>query len=408
MGIPVDLTASLGAMKAPVLSIYFRGDTPDVTIIGGTTLRLVDGSETHDILLSGKSTTELAAAVAKTSLPYEARVLLDVDDVGAIGLFKQASDTTCDGGIILRANGHVVKELEDTRIHLLPPYGAGHHEPWYVVVNRGYVTGRAYGSDWKFAVPEYERQTWSTRYGRGFIDVEDETVERSGPRVIKLARTPVMWDKGNIFLTVRGLQQPGFAIQDVDVNNGIVYLTRDYDDGENVLASYTYQEDGYIYPGIDLNPSEFHNPAILDRYVLFYLLPYIGPGGILRTSCVQHVVANTLFGAIQPIPKTNEPVLILGAAQVRQAHEKKDVQLTDTRVRGGGIKDEQEKAALGRSREILSAADLGFFDGKPYPGGQALFVRLPKELLETLQRAEIEGVVRKFTAYGTYTMLEFE
>jgi len=404
--IPVELTEALNDLRAPILSVYYAGDTPTITMPDSHTLKLEEGSNSLTIELNGRSTDEVVSIVARSAMSYSARAMLDVVDVGAT--LPTLEGTTIDGGTILMGEGHVVQRLEATKIRLLPPYNDSRHSPWFPVVNNGWTTRVWRGGLWKFTVPEYPNQTWSSLYGPGFIDVDDEHVEKSGPAVLKLARTPIHWDRRNLTVKSRGSVMPDAAIRDVDVNNGLVYLYRDIQDNEAVLVTYTYIERGYIYSGIDLNPTEFHNPAIVDRWVVFYLLPHIGPDGYIRSDCVQHQESNTLAGAIRSIPPTDEPVLILGATQVRNTGEPTDIQVTDTRTRGGGVKDARWAEAVTKTREVLSATDNGFFDGRPYPAGLSLFVTLPEDIKEDFNNTELDGIVRKFVEYGTYTFLEFE
>lgn len=406
--IPTALTESLGLLLAPILSIYYEGDTPSVTMPNTNTLLLQQGTASLTIDLVGKSTSEVVSAISRSSMPYSARPMLEVPDVSAVLGSITLSDRTVDGGIIMRGLGHVVRNLESTRIRLLPPYNDDRHVPWHVVVNNGWVTKQWRGGTWKFTVPEYPDQTWSLKYGIGFVDVDDEVAAYVGPQAVRVSRTPIHWDRKNLTLKVRGKVLPDSAIRDVDVNNGIVYLNRDVADNETVLATYTYEEPGYIYRGIDLNPTEFHNPAIMDQWVVFYLLPHIGPDGYIRDDCLQHVQSNTLAGAIRTIPPVDEPIIILGAIQIRDTSEPTDVQVTDTRTRGGGVKWDRRDDATRYTREVLSASDVGFYDGKPYPAGLALFVTLPQELKETFTDAELDAIVKRFVEYGTYCFLEFE
>ena len=404
--IPVHLTAGLGEMLSPVLAIYYAGDNPDITLVGNV-LTLTEGAVDIDIDLTGKSTTQVAGIISKASLPYSATVMTDVDDMSSVGITLSLADKTIDGGIILRADRHTVQQLESSRIRLLSPYNENREKPWYLRINRGWVT-RVQGGVWKFAVPEYPKQTWSIKYGFGYMDVDDQPGERLGPRAIGVARTPIHWDRDNIFIKNKDRQLPSSVIKDVDIYNGIIYLDKDFEDNEELKVTYTYKEDSFVYTGIDLNPTEFHNPAVLDRYVLLYLLPFSGPDGIMRNSCVRHVESSTLTGAVQSIPNEGEPILLLGAAQVRHNQSKEEVQLTDTRTPGGGIKKSKWKDAVKKTREVLSSTDYGFYDGRPYAGNMAIFVTLPKELEDVLSKPEINARLTKFMAYGTYPIIEFK
>lgn len=406
--IPALATAQRGASLTPVLSIYYTGDTPDIQVTSDSIV-LTEGAQTVTINTAGLSTCEVVAALNRTRIPaYFAVAMSDIDDVGALLLTLTEGDLTNDGGQIIRVNCHIVKKLEESQIHLLPPYNDSRYSPWNVVINKGYVTRRWRGGDWIFAIPEYEDQTWSTLHGRTYMDINDELAERTGPSSIRVSRTPLLWEKNNIFIAVHNVDQSSVIIRDVDVNNGVIYLDRTYPESDNIYVSYTYKEAGYIYPDVNLNPTEFHNPGILNRYILIYLLPYIGPDGVLRSRCVRYVEGSTLAGAVNSIPDVGEPVMILGAIQIRPSQSVGDIQLIDTRTHGGGVDLTKWEEALSANRESLSIADKGFYFGRPYGGNQAFFMTLPKELLQTFTRTEIDGIVKRFVAYGSYVFLEYE
>lgn len=407
-GLPDVTDDSNQRTGVPLLSIYYTGDTPVVAFVGSK-IQLDHDGDNAQVETSGKTTSQVASMINRLGFPYTANVMFEVDDVYAAEPFVDTTnDKTIDDGMIVRGKGHVIKPLEEAQIRLLPPYNSSRHEPWNVIVNNGWVTRSWKGGSWRFAVPEYEKQTWSVLYGPGYVDQKDIVGERLGPRALGVPRAPIHWDRGNLRLRVGDIYQPSTVIKDVDVHNGIIYLDRDYEDNQTILVDYTYKEDGYVYPWADINPTEFHSPGAVDRYVLYYLLPYVGPNGVMRDSCVRHTEASTLAGAIFSIPNTGEPVMLLGATQVRQVHDYTEVQITDTRTRGGGVKWDNYNKALSKNRDIQNTADRGFYDGRPYPGNMALFVTLPSELKNSLTKTEIEGQVRRFVEYGTYTFLEFD
>lgn len=410
IGFP-DITGDMSGCPlktgAPILSIYYSGDTPDITI-NGTSIELVHDGSTLTISTVGKSTSQIAAEINRHNHPYTANVMFEVDNVSTLAPFTSATDVTVDSGQIIRAEVHVVKPLEETQIRISAPYNDGRFDPWYIIVNRGWVVRQTGGSTWIFAVPDYEKQTWSLKYGRGFVDQEDVVAERLGPRALGVPRAPIHWDRNNLQLRVRDTIQPSTVIKDVDIHNGVIYLNRDYDDNEVIFVNYTYKEDGYVYDKVNLNPTEFHNPGVLGRYVVFYLIPYIGPDGVITDQCLRYSESSTLAGAIYKIPKTIHPIMLLGAAQVRQAHDVDEVSIIDTRQRGGGVVWDKFDEAKRRNREVMSTADRGFFDGHPYPGNMAMFITVPSEIKDNLEKAEIEGTIKRFVAYGSYIFVEYD
>jgi len=404
--VPSHLTSALSPFTAPIMSLRYTGDTPDVSISAGKLL-LADGAETLEIILSGKTASEVAGEVTKSSLGYRAHVLFDAADMGAIGLTTDPDDLTTDGAQLLRADGHVFKNLEETRLRLLRPYNEDRHMPWHVRVDRGTTTRLQHGGTWLFSVPEYDSQPWSLLYGKPYMDQRSVRATRIGRKAISVPRTPIYWRHNNLVLHVRGIEQPASVILDVDERNGIIFLNANYDEDEVILVDHTYEERSLIYQGVDLNPTEFHNPGVLDRYVVFYMLPWAGPDGRIRSDTVRHSESSTLLGALMSIPRTEEPFLVLGAAQVRQVGSISDVEVTDTRTWGGGVKKDILDAAARRMEDVRSTTDHGHYDGTPYPGNAAIVVELPDELRQTLEMDEIQRLVRKHVAYGSYVILEF-
>lgn len=392
--------------KAQLLAVKYKGDTADVTI-DGTDLVLVDGTDTLTVSLIGKSCADVVGEIVKSDLAYDAWVLFDVDSILDYTPSISTEDLTTDGALIIRGEGHVFKNIEQSRLRVLPPHPVDRHFPWYVRIERGTLVKRISGGDWTFKVPEYDRQAWSPKYGAPYIDETGVLAARTGKNSFGLPKSPIYWDGHNIDITLKGATQSPTLIRYVDSNNGIVFINGNLDEDEPIEVDYSYEERCFIYRGIDLNPTEFHNPAILDRFVVFYLVPYSGPTGVVHTSCVRHSEAPSLMGALMSIPRTNEPFLILGAAQVRPVHGKDDIEVTDVRVRGGGIKTEVFDEASKRNKNALSTTDFGHYDGMPYPGSSTVVVRLDAELRDLFDTEQIKSAFRAHAAYGTYPILEF-
>lgn len=404
--IPDHYLEELRSLRAPILAVAYTGDSPDVTC-DGTTLTLVEGAKTFNISLSGKASDAVAGEINRSELAYRAWPLAEITDMGTVGLELLANDTTTDGALLLRGTGHVLRELEQSRIRLLPPHDEDRHLPWYVRVDRGHVVREVDGASWRFHIPESGTETYSARYGRPYVDVVDAEPQRLGERSLLLPRAPVLYEPGNITLSVRGAPQGARVIRDVDELNGVVYLSQSYPEDTVLRVSYTYEERAFVYRGIDLNPSEFHNPQVLDRYVVFYLLPSSGPSRELRTDVVRHSEGPSLYGAVLSIPRTDEPILLLGAIQVRHAVSKDQLDVVDTRRPGGGVPRERLRAALARTEHVRTTTDHGRFDGLPYPGGAAIVAEVPQSLRDVLDDQEVRARIRQHAAFGSYMVVEF-
>lgn len=104
--------------------------------------------------------------------------------------------------------------------------------------------------------------------------------------------------------------------------------------------------------------------------------------------------------------------LLLGKIQVRPNSKVDNLQIYDTRSRGGGIKENIQEALI---KELCPEAkfywDIGYWDGEPYPENAVLVIRLPKYILKghggTFTNDDVHKAVQKHIALGVFYLLEF-
>jgi hypothetical protein len=88
-----------------------------------------------------------------------------------------------------------------------------------------------------------------------------------------------------------------------------------------------------------------------------------------------------------------------------------DITSFDSRILGGGLKESQESAGLQLQDEGRWYWDIGNFDGTPYPGMGAVLVRLPRYILKELggafEREQVEQIVRRHIADGSYPVIRY-
>jgi hypothetical protein len=88
-----------------------------------------------------------------------------------------------------------------------------------------------------------------------------------------------------------------------------------------------------------------------------------------------------------------------------------DVELVDTRVRGGGIKEDLITDFKGAYPQIKWFHDIGHYDGTPFPGATAVLVDLPASLLEVnggvLTKKQIDSIVKHHLSFGVYPVIRF-
>lgn len=103
--------------------------------------------------------------------------------------------------------------------------------------------------------------------------------------------------------------------------------------------------------------------------------------------------------------------VLLGNMFVIQTLAPRDINGVDIRIRGGGVKQKRLEEALGLQDEVQWYWDTGYWDGQPFPGMAAIIVEIPRKVLVevggSFTRAQINDVVSKHMAEGTYPIIKF-
>jgi hypothetical protein len=387
------------------LAVYLDGGGS--LSVNSTNIVLTLGAQTYIFPYVGRTLLEVAADVSSSAAYTHCNALTDAGVLSSSALLIEDNDTTSDGGTIIRIDGVTVRYEEETRLRALLPYPETRLLPWYPLIDTGTVVLEKDGVRYTFSVPEYDGQAWSMLFGAPIIDRKSVPATVVDASTIQISRTPLYWNGGNLGVGVNGGKPSGALVADADIHNGLVRLRRKIEKRDQVVVDYSYIETRFIYKDLNLNPSPQQNPMIVDQTALLYLVPSSSSLGLSRSDVVRHTVAKTLAGALSAIPRETEPVLILGAFQVRPSGVLNDVSVTDTRVRGGGIRETKYDDALKRNREAYSVADAGRWDGVPFPAAAAGVLRLPKALLNEYDREYIEQVSRRHLAAGGNLILDF-
>lgn len=393
---------------APALSIYI--DTDDTWSLQVTDAHVNITFTTADdvsVLYIGRSLEEVASEISASSTAVKAHAHAVIHALRADYLFYDPPDVTPDGGVVLRMRSHIVRYTEETRIHALKPYEDHRLNPWYPLVDRGNVVIHKDGVRFVYSIPEYQDQEWDPYYGAPFVRRIGERARFINPKTIQVPRRPLFWYRNNIAITINSQPVGMSIVNDVDIHNGVILLKADVAQDDSIFVDYTYREKRLVYKGVNLNPSMEHNPGIVDQAVLLYMRPTVSSVGQERTQTVFHKVSTTISGAISQIESTTEPALIIGAFQVRPNGAIEDVDVTDTRTRGGGVKDERLEGAVMRNSEVQSVADHARYDGFPFPAPMSGIMRLPTSVKDTLGEEYIDRVVARHLALGGNVLLEF-
>lgn len=167
-------------------------------------------------------------------------------------------------------------------------------------------------------------------------------------------------------------------------------------------TTWDYVDTGYVSHEIIIN-----NPQVLtnDYYAMDY--EYIGNKYRFRNGTFQK---NVLFHTYFEIQEAN--TLLLAKIQVRSNSTFENINLKDTRSRGGGLLESIGKQII---RDIepegLSYWDIGYWDGEPYQENAVIVVKLPRFILKEfggrLTREQVEESVNKHLGLGVFYVIEY-
>ena len=410
--VPVHLISQRD--KSHGLIIYYNdaGDFRDDFTVSGTdtsvVLEQISPSKTEEILYIDKSIKSLESAINVSNMPFKAVALNEAVNLTTGEISINTSTPNYEGGYFADINRHVVKYNEETRIKLSGVSSIFRRDPWYPRINIGKVLKKYQGKTYLFNIPEYENQSWHPLYGRPYRLVT-APLTLLADKKYSLGFSNIYYRDSNVYLYTEDGKEVPNIVSDVDENNGYLYLKNNFPRDIKLEAVFTVKENGYIYKEVNLNPAIEHNPGIAGRYVLIYLKPsQVNPDGIVRKKSIYHKVANGLLNAVNSLPETDEPILILGAYHIRQTNNYKDTNLLDTRTRGGGVKDASYEESLSTNKNLHSSADLGYVDGVPYPGSSVMVAEIPEEVKDIMTVSEIKRRIAKHVTLGVDTLLEFE
>lgn len=334
-----------------------------------------------------------------------------------------------DGNYIVRMICVIYKYNENADIRLLPPSASNQIESWYARISNGSFkakfgsvnfanyNGIRPNSTYLFGIPEYKNQDWSFKHGPPYKDITGEKPQqisynsKIGLTVLRVSNTPILY-LNNISILIKGIYQPNSIIRYVDAHNGLIYLNGKYDNQMGLSIDYTYKENNYVYDAIDLNITLSHNPLISDAFIAFYLKPINSDTGIISGGqSLFHEVLNTNLSAklrtSRVIPATKntsnpiyEPVLYIGSINVRHSQRIEDIEIIDTRSRGGGIYQEliDENRSSWKHSEFYF--DIGAFDGISIPGNAGIVINIPERLKNMYHKDEIRKRVSRDIAMG--------
>lgn len=376
---------------APGIGVFYYGANPtgdvETLTVGSPIIRVTDdAAATHDVLYVGRTVDEVVADLNELALSEYKFVALSP----CTSMPELTADTYAPtaAGTIIRLDDVVhVRYNEEIKISALKPYNDPTSKAWWPRINPGQflTTGHCSGTGvhYLFAIPEYTGQAWSSVYGAPYRDIVDDTPEFIGPKILKLNRRSIK--SGTIVLHEQG-RDVSSKIQDIDLLNGVVFLTSQVRVG--ITADYTFEERSFVYHGIDLNPNELHNPDIIGKYVGVYLTPYKILSATIPqtfTTCVRHIVMDNYGDVVNGVTGvlfddgSNPYAFLLGVYRSTLQADPNDIKLVDTRSRGGGLSEDIKSTD---EPESAFYYDIGG-SGEPFQDKGSVVVGIPNNLLGT-------------------------
>ncbi|NIQ76623.1 MAG: hypothetical protein GTN93_00675 [Anaerolineae bacterium] len=300
-------------------------------------------------------------------------------------------------GVVLRHDrlAHI-RYTDQLRIRAMRPRARSAREAWFPRVLNGAFTQRSGGDTYRYEIHDYHYQIFHQTYGEPYRAVLDEEPVALSNKRWRLSRAPIR-SRGDIRIFIDEVEDNS-VLDQVDLNNGILFLNRTLDPNADLRISYVYEDTSFTYTDINLNPTLRHNPIFLGKYVGLYILPRTivtpsmagapTPWTVTnRERTVFHVMRNSAQEIINLVPTmvlsdgSSAHALLLAIYHVRQTTDPEDdIEIVDTRQAGGGLRPDLGPADVDEEEAEFYADVGGHFDGEPFPDAATLVV----EIAETI------------------------
>lgn len=328
-------------------------------------------------------------------------------------------------------------------------------QSWYPMLQFGHYSQilDQYGSHVKvsYTMPEYDEQHFG-RYGAPYVGVVEEKVSILNPHMVKTLCYPLFIKEGDTTVSLyKKLDDELFPIRikDISYSDGIIITKDAISENDNIVCTYTYVEEFYVYRGywrnkddfarIDLNPNMYHTYSdmtytpsevkpsknLFNKVIYFFMRPTVlyevdsdndslifnleddsEIGKVLTENkdCLYHKIDD-------PQPDSDMDIQI-GSIYIRQNTSLHSTIIVDSRTRGGGV-IESMKDSLRHELEPESDfyLDIGYYDGEPYQENGVIIVRLDNSLLKEFggrfTQGDIEARVKRWLGLGVYPIIEY-
>jgi len=218
-------------------------------------------------------------------------------------------------------------------------------------------------------------------------------------------------------------QTTSVHILDVD-NQGIIQSTTQNGSGGNENLAKITGFDSFGDP-ID-NPNSIVVNSLVTRPMYYDAIPAVKRNVGVDSNVVGHRFTTTILdndgNVIDSILFTDrftvetkfaneKRYLILADIFVADPDSPDSVTLLDTRIRGGGIREDREAELIKRFPEIAWFWDIGSLDGPPFPAAATFIVKLPFKILEEFggifTKEQVRDIVSRHVAAGEYPVIRY-
>lgn len=393
-----EITGLSPSNLAPALALFGSG----VATVGTITIDFGSG---NIVLLTANSVyrpvADVVADINALDIAVEARALSSHDKAQ----LRAGSYTLATTGTVIRfdRNAHV-KYLETFRVQALKPSALHALTPWYPRISRGHFTRNLGDTNgpYRYEVRDFFYQSFNTTYGQPYKDATLEEPLFLDEQKLQALHRPIRANS-DITVFVDGVADSTLLSQ-VDLYNGTLFLSRSIQAGQNILISYVYESQEFVYQNINLNPTLKHNPDIISKFVGLYIIPrkYLG-ASLTFERTIYHMVRSTateIETAVAALKLSNgnpAEAKLLAIYRVVQTETPADLDIIDTRAWGGGLREDLDPTEVNQP-ETEFYADIGaHFDGKPYPDAGTVIIQLPDTIPGT---GQVDAIQTLYDGYG--------
>lgn len=328
------------------------------------------------------------------------------------------------------------------------------NDNWYLEVKNGSFNVEKSDYVLHYDIPEFNNQEFSDVHGSPYRHSEENVFVKNNKLRTREFPLYISGTK-KVFKDNKEIQTPtNITVTDED-NNKLTILDWNKNTGELklyenyegvVTVDYTYKEKWHTYSGyyddegnnihLDLNPTYSHfyvdnNPytsgilqvkpsiSLYSNPVYLYIIPKCK---IPKKEDVKGFYnGSTLFHTIGEPLKNNHPfikddikkglyefedVKLICTVFIRPYLDIDRLNIEDTRTRGGGLREEEDKIELDLFN-TKGVWDITNWDGEPYPTNGVIIIELPKDILNTFTKKQVLEKINKQIGYGVYPVIKY-